>query len=166
MESFISPKTRKGLESKIHGKGFFAVDFIKKDEIIAIKKGKILTRQELEKAEIGGGVGLQVGDNTYIAPETKVEYEKSMIFINYSCDPNIGILGDDTVVAMRNIEPDEELVIDYAMIANDDVIMKCKCGAKNCRKIITGKDWTKPELQQKYKGYFSNYIQGKIDYIK
>ncbi len=163
MESFISPKTRKGLKSKIHEKGFFAVDFINKDEIIAIKKGEILTDEFLDKAGIGGGVGLQISDNEYIAPRTKEEFEKSMIYINYSCNPNIGMLGKDTVVAFRDIYPNEELTIDYAMIANDDMSMTCNCGSTNCRKIITGKDWMEPELQIKYRGYFTDYIQNKID---
>ena len=163
MESYISPKTEKGLPSKIHGKGFFAKGFIKKDEVIAIKKGDLLSTDQLAKAGIGGNVGLQVGDDTYIAPATQEEFEQNMIFINYSCDPNIGMKGEDTVVAMRDIAPGEELVMDYAMIANDDQVMECNCGAGNCRHTITGKDWMKPELQEKYKGYFTNYIQGKID---
>ncbi len=162
MESFISSKTKKGLESSIHGKGFFAIDDIKKDEVIAIKKGYILTTTQLEEAGIGGNVGLQIGDDAYIAPSTEEEFEKSMIFINYSCDPNIGMKGGDTVVAMRDIHVGEELVIDYAMIANDNQTIECHCGSKECRKIITGKDWMKRELQEKYKGYFTDYIQSKI----
>jgi len=165
MESFISPKTRKGLESKIHKKGFFAVDFIKKDEVIAVKGGEVLTNEFLNKAGIGGRVGLQVSDTEYLAPRTKEEFEKSMIYINYSCNPNLGMLGENTVVAFRDIQPNEELTIDYAMIANDDDKIECNCGAKNCRKVITGKDWMKPELQERYKGYFTNYIQSKIDNV-
>lgn len=163
MESFISPKTKKGLDSGIHGKGFFAVDFIKKDEVLAIKKGSILTKEDMDMAGIGGGVGLQIDDNKYIAPSTKDEFEKSMIFINYSCNPNIGMNGCDTVVAMRDIKSGEELVLDYATIANDDVVLYCDCGSKDCRKIITGKDWMKKDLQEKYKGYFTNYIQNLVD---
>jgi len=163
MESFISPKTRKGLESKIHQKGFFAVDFIQKDEVVAVKEGEILTNEFLNKAGIGGRVGLQVSDTEYLAPRTKEEFDKSMIYINYSCTPNLGMLGKNTVVAFRNIQPNEELTLDYAMISNDDDKIECNCGANNCRKVITGKDWMKPELQERYKGYFTDYIQNKID---
>lgn len=163
MDSYISSKTKKGLPSNIHGKGFFAIQFIKKDEIIAIKKGVKLTGQEMKVAGIGGGVGLQVDDDLYIAPATRAEFEASMIFINYSCNPNIGMKGDDTVVALRDIEAGEELTIDYAMIANDDSSLECNCGSKNCRHTITGKDWMSSNLQEKYKGYFTSYIQRKID---
>jgi hypothetical protein len=41
--------------------------------------------------------------------------------------------------------------------------MTCNCGAPGCRKVITGRDWMKPELQQKYRGYFSWYLEKKIE---
>lgn len=163
MESYISPKTRKGLPSIIHNKGFFAVENILKNEVVAVKKGAILTAQQMQVMGIGGGVGLQVDDDLYIAPGSPDEVEASMIFINYSCNPNIGMKGSDTVVALRDINAGEELVIDYAMIANDNTKITCSCGSKDCRRTITGKDWMNSSLQKKYAGYFTNYIQRKID---
>jgi hypothetical protein len=41
--------------------------------------------------------------------------------------------------------------------------MDCDCGARRCRKRITESDWKLAELQRKYDGYFSEYIQEKID---
>jgi hypothetical protein len=38
----------------------------------------------------------------------------------------------------------------------------CKCGATNCRKILTGKDWQRADLQTRYAGYFSTYLARKI----
>jgi len=38
---------------------------------------------------------------------------------------------------------------------------ECECGAPNCRKIVTGKDWQRPELQRRYAGYFSAYLARK-----
>lgn len=166
MESFISPKTKKGEPSNIHGKGFFAIDHISKGEVVAIKRGILLSSSEMEKRGLFGRIGLQVGDDEFIAPATKEDFEKSMIYINYSCNPNIGMQGFDTVVAFRDIEKGEELVMDYAMIANDDTSIECACGSVDCRHVVTGKDWMKPDLQKKYKGYFTEYIQSKIDNIK
>jgi len=40
--------------------------------------------------------------------------------------------------------------------------MECQCGSEACRKLITGADWRKLELQQKYDGYFSWFIQRRI----
>src|SRR5881275_2574947 len=36
------------------------------------------------------------------------------------------------------------------------------CDAPNCRKIVTGKDWQRLELQKRYEGYFSAYLTRKI----
>jgi len=44
--------------------------------------------------------------------------------------------------------------------------MECKCGSRNCRKQITENDWRLPELRRKYNGYFSQYLQEKIELEK
>jgi hypothetical protein len=31
-----------------------------------------------------------------------------------------------------------------------------------CRKTITGLDWMRKDLQEKYRGYFSRYLERKI----
>ena len=43
---------------------------------------------------------------------------------------------------------------------------ECNCGVRNCRKTLTGKDWQRPELQNKYAGYFSAYLARKIAIIE
>ena len=50
--------------------------------------------------------------------------------INHSCEPNCGIKARFKVVAMRAIEPGEEITWDYEM-TEDSVWwrMKCQCGA-------------------------------------
>jgi hypothetical protein len=45
----------------------------------------------------------------------------------------------------------------------DDYEMKCNCGAENCRGTVTGKDWQRQDLQEKYRGYFAWFLQRKID---
>jgi hypothetical protein len=67
-------------------------------------------------------------------------------------------------VAMRDIAVDEEICFDYAMSDSSDYDeFECGCGSPNCRKRISGSDWKKPELQKRYKGYFSPYLQQRID---
>lgn len=63
---------------------------------------------------------------------------------------------------MRDVEAGEELTLDYAMMDDCDGEMACNCGTAACRKIVTGQDWRRPELQQKYRGYFSIYLQKRI----
>lgn len=64
---------------------------------------------------------------------------------------------------MRDIPVGAELTIDYAMIDGDPAErMACSCGARECRKVITGGDWRRPELQRRYAGYFSRYLNDRI----
>ena len=85
-----------------------------------------------------------------------------MLFINHSCDPNVGFAGNIVLVAMRDIRPVEELTTDYALFDDYDGSMPCQCGAPGCRGVITGHDWQRPDLQRKYRGYFSWYLQRRI----
>src|SRR4029077_5118324 len=129
-------------ESKIHGRGLFATTNIAKNEIVAVKGGHIIAREELrEMTPRLGPVEIQIDDNLFIAPVTDEERELSMLYSNHSCDANIGMRGEITFVAMRDIPAGEELTHDWAMTDDDDYSIECKCGAPNCRKILTGKDW-------------------------
>ncbi len=160
--SYLSPKTEVR-RSPIEGRGLFAIADIAKDEIVAVKGGHIITREQLrELTPRLGPAEIQIADNLFICPGTEEEREGSMIFSNHSCDPNIGVRGQIVFVAMRDIRAGEELTHDWAMTDDDDSSMGCSCGAPTCRGTITGKDWRRPELQKRYAGYFSAYLLPKI----
>jgi hypothetical protein len=73
------------------------------------------------------------------------------------------------MVAMRTINPGEEVTYDYAMVMHSNAkstsffTMECRCGQSNCRKVVTENDWRIPELQRQYDGYFQWYLQEKIN---
>ena len=160
--SYLSPKTRVK-ESAIHGRGLFAASEIAKGEIAAIKGGHIISREQLaELAPRLGPAEIQIADDLFICPVAEEERESSMIFSNHSCDPNLGVKGQIVFVAMRNIAAGEELTHDWAMTDNDDNSTECHCGAADCRGTITGKDWQRPELQRRYRGFFSAYLLEKM----
>jgi uncharacterized protein len=104
--SYLSPKTEV-CESKIHGLGLFATAHIAKDEIVAVKGGHIVDRKTLrEKIRPRlGPVEIQIDDDLFIAPVTDEERELSMLYSNHSCDANLGMRGEITFVAMRDIAP-------------------------------------------------------------
>gem|GEM_PF-524436 len=161
--SYLSPKTEV-CQSKIHGRGLFATADIAKNEIVAVKGGRIVDRKTLREkiTPALGPVEIQIDDDLFIAPVTKQERELSMLCSNHACDANLGVRGEITFVAMRPIRSGEELTHDWATTDNDDYSVECKCGAPNCRKILTGKDWQLLELQRRYVGYFSAYLAQKI----
>ena len=161
--SYRSPKTEVR-ESKIHGRGLFATADIAKDEIVAVKGGHIVDGKTLRETitPMLGPAEIQIGDDLFIAPVTEEERELSMLYLNHSCDPNLGMRGEITFVAVRDIGAGEELTHDWAMTDDDDYSIECNCGSPDCRKILTGKDWQRPDLQKRYAGYFSAYLARKI----
>jgi hypothetical protein len=161
--SYRSPKTEVR-ESAIHGRGLFATGDISKNEIVAIKGGHIVDRKTLREkiTPVFGPVEIQIDDDLFIAPVIQEERELSMLYLNHSCDPNVGVRGEITFVAMRVIRAGEELSHDWAMTDDDDYSVDCNCGAANCRKVLTGKDWQRSDLQKRYAGYFSAYLARKI----
>ena len=66
-------------------------------------------------------------------------------------------------VSLRSISAGEELTFDYAMTDDEPYEMKCLCGTPSCRGTITGFDWKKKEIQEKYDGHVSWFIQRRID---
>jgi len=160
--SYISPKAAVR-ESRIHGRGLFAVEAVAKDEIVAVKGGHVFDRRTLGEVEpLLGPAEIQIGEDLYIGPLAESEREGSMIYSNHSCEPNIGVRGQIVFVAMRDIEAGEELTHDWAMTDDDTNRMDCRCGADTCRKIVTGQDWRLRELQEKYGHYMSWYLLEKI----
>jgi SET domain-containing protein len=158
-----SPKTEVR-ESAIEGRGIFAIEKIEKGEVVTIKGGHIFDRQKLSELEKNlGSAEIQISEDLFIGPVTKEEREGAMLFLNHSCDPNVGVKGQIIFVAMRDIQPGEEITHDWAMTDDDDATkMKCNCGSTKCRGVITGKDWKNKDLQKRYKGYMSWYIEEKI----
>ena len=160
--SWISPKAVVR-NSPIHGRGLFAIDRITGGEIVCVKGGYIFTRAMLTEIQpLLGPAEIQIADDLFIGPVQADEREGGMIFSNHSCDPNIGVQGQIVFVALRDISPGEELTHDWATTDDDDYTMTCRCGAAACRGVITGRDWRKQDLQRKYRGMFSWYLQRKL----
>jgi SET domain-containing protein len=162
LASYRSPKTVVK-PSGISGRGLYAGAAIARREIVCVKAGHLLDRAGL--AEYQGVIrdaDLQVADGLFLAPVAPDEFEDVMMFLNHSCEPNVGVQGQIVFVAMRDVAPGEELTLDYAMIDDGCEPMPCRCGAAACRGRVTGEDWRRPELQAKYGDYFAWHLLEKI----
>ncbi|MBL4906970.1 MAG: SET domain-containing protein-lysine N-methyltransferase [Sneathiella sp.] len=163
---YFSEKVEKR-SSSIEGRGLFAIQSIAQGEIVVVKGGTVMTRAVRDSLEETlGPAEIQIADDLFIGPVTPQTREEGMMHLNHSCDPNVGIRGQIIFVAMRDIEKGEELSFDYATGDHDDWDMNCACGTACCRGIVTGHDWKLPELQEKYRGYFSTYLEDKIQRLK
>ncbi len=163
-KSYLSPK----LEAKpLPQKGYFGVfarEPVQAGELLVMWSGDLVTLAGLEQLPpLLQSRSIQVEDALYLAPHQTDPAD----FVNHSCNPNAGLSGQIGLVAMRDIQPGEEICYDYAMSDGSDYDeFDCQCGEAACRKRVTGSDWRLPQLQQRYRGYFSPYIQRRIDQMQ
>lgn len=166
MQSFRTTHwTADGLVGEVRvpekGRGVYTTRPIKKGERVAVWGGDILNRDQLAQCTDEQQMhAVQVEEGLYIVPYKEAEVGD---FFNHSCDPNVGIKGQIVLVAMRDIAANEELCFDYATTDSSDYDeFPCSCGAHNCRGTVRGDDWTRADLQDRYKEWFSLYLQRRI----
>ncbi len=163
--AFKSPKLEARAKNSSDGYGLFASEPIQQGEVLTVWSGVIVNEGQLALLpEAYRRHSVQVEEELY-----QVSYccDEPADYMNHSCDPNAGPIGQVVLVAMRDIGPGEEVCFDYAMTdgsAYDE--FECHCGAPNCRGRVTGDDWRRPELWERYKGYFSPYLQRRIDRLR
>jgi SET domain-containing protein len=157
--SWISPKARKGVPSRIAGRGLFATVPIGAGEVVAVKGGHVVDKVGLAGLpEHLSNSDVQITDGLHLVALTDDEYEAVMLFVNHSCEPNLGFFGNVVLAAMRDIAAGEELTVDYCLFDASGEPMACACGAAGCRGTVTREDWRLPELQARYAGWFSTYL--------
>jgi hypothetical protein len=162
--SYLSPKLEARPLPEKGGMGVFAREPVDKGELLVLWGGRILAESELD-TEISHFTQrvLQIEAGLYMLQPEPLE---SSDYFNHSCNPNAGFSGQIALVAMRNIDPEEEVCFDYSMCDGspyDEFI--CSCGSENCRGNITGDDWMHPDLQKRYTGYYSPYLQRRINML-
>jgi uncharacterized protein len=85
---------------------------------------------------------------------------------NHSCDPNLWWSDAYTLVARRPIMAGEEVTSDYATSTGiADFAMDCACGSALCRRVITGEDWRRAELQARYGDHWTPVLLDRIQQI-
>lgn len=135
------------------GKCVIASEDIKQGEIIADFDGEVFT------AEKCADLPKDIADHAIQFREHKWRRSKGIAeLLNHSCDPNCGIKGLFTVVAMRDIKKGEELTWDYDMSEDADWRMDCLCGTQNCRKIVGSFRLSSAKIKDRYRGYISDWL--------
>ncbi len=161
---YLSPKLEGRACLNKGGKGVFAVTSVQAGEVLAVWGGRVVDTDALRRLPpVKRRLILQVEEDLFLLTTR----EGPADWVNHSCEPNAGLSGQVVLVAMRDILPGEEVCYDYAMSDSnpfDEFI--CRCGAANCRGRVTREDWRDPELWERYAGYFSPYLQRRIDALR
>lgn len=139
-------------ESVIEGTGLVAVGVIQAGEVVSRlepNQPRTLISAALTMSEAARDILLQYG---YQCNETEIVSEQDDgKYMNHSCDPNTWWLDDDTMIARRDIAVGEEITYDYA--TTEVTIpwqMICRCGAANCRNVVTNLDHRDPAWQARF----------------
>jgi hypothetical protein len=151
--------------SAVAGRGLFATKPLPAGEVVVRVGGRLVTTDELHRTIADAGPDtyidtVAVGDDTHLIlpPGTAAHYG------NHSCDPSMWPIGAYELATRRAIGVDEELTIDYALISDDPSFrMDCRCASSSCRHLITGEDWRRADLQDRYAGHWPPGLQRRID---
>lgn len=125
--------------SNISGEGTYAATAIKKQEFIRRLSGELIVTNNID--EIIDERKLRIEDPLQIDVNKFLILDNESRLINHSCHPNAIIRNDSDLYALRDIVPGEEITYDYSTTSlggpSNQMEMLCRCGAKNCRKIIS-----------------------------
>lgn len=164
VRSWITPKASKGGASAIAGQGVHAAEQIASGEVVAVKGGHIVDGSTV--AGLPSAISdsaFPIAEDRFVAALTHDEYDGVMMRVNHSCEPNVGMGGNVLLVSMRDIAAGEELTIDYALFLGDPgFAMACRCQTPACRGMVKGTDWMRTDVRERYRGWFSWWLQQKI----
>ncbi|MBI4020538.1 MAG: SET domain-containing protein-lysine N-methyltransferase [Candidatus Aenigmarchaeota archaeon] len=164
-KSFLSPKVDVR-NSRLGGKGLFAKTPIKKGEMVIVWGGTLIAEADIKMGRYRKHTAVEINRGMYIANRPDDQPSKDD-FMNHSCNPNLWLKDEVTLVAKRNIRKGEELTADYGTwLSRPHYRMKCKCGSPLCRKVITSGDWKRKDIQGRYKNHFSPYLNEEIKKLR
>lgn len=127
------------------GKGLFTTRAVAAGTVLCRVTGPQLTfQQTIDLAERESHC-LQIDHDKYIL------CDPPFLYSNHSCAPNSTLNAQLQLIALRDLEKDEEIFWDYSTsMLERHWTMTCACNAPQCRKIITDFDLLPETLQSFY----------------
>ncbi len=147
----------------IHSNGLFSTRLIPKGELVWKLNEPTYSWKEIEswdkdRRKDFDWYGFQCGVDRYSSPEG-ISRE-----MNHSCEPNTWWAGSDSLIARRDISPDEEVTYDYSTCDINLIFeMDCHCGSPLCRGKITNRDYLDPKWQEQYGSNLPPYVLEAIE---
>jgi hypothetical protein len=155
-------------DSPIDGRGLFFTDRLRAGTVVLRLGGRLVSSADLDAL-------IRRADADADAPyvDTVTVYDDAHLvlppgtpihFGNHSCDPTLWHVGPYEVATRRGVAAGDEATVDYGTVSGADGFrMACRCGAAACRGEVTSVDWTRPELQDRYRGHWVPALQRRID---
>jgi len=122
--------------SRIHGKGCFATKAFKRRHKIAEYAGEKISNAEAKRRAHRKTLRICWVNNRWSLDGSRGG--NGTHYINHSCTPNAFmqiLYAHILFIALRNIEPGDEITIDYETTLHPDD-KRCICGTPSCRGTI------------------------------
>jgi SET domain-containing protein len=123
--------------SKIHRWGVFATEFIPANRKVIEYTGEKISRRETKRRANEREFTYLFTLDSYWTIDGAVGGSGAE-YINHSCEPNLTskiVKGHILYMSLRDINPGEELTIDYRFDKHVERVA-CKCGSARCRGTI------------------------------
>jgi hypothetical protein len=129
------------------GLGVFVRRPVRSGERILEFRGPVIDfAATLAKGEREGDA-LQIGHDLYL------DLEPPGRLVNHSCQPNAAVRDGTHLVALRDLEPGEEVRFDYSTTMDDDHwTLECRCGTPACRGTVRDFRWLPDETKLRLVG--------------
>jgi uncharacterized protein len=155
--------------SSIDGNGLFATHDIPEGTVLMIWGGAVVDRRNIDYSQYRTETVVPISETHYLALPSSDTSEALDVYLNHSCDPTAWLIDEVTLVARRTIKASEEITtefatwFDYEPGSSYSQDWGCKCASPLCRKVLSAQDWRRPELQEKYAGHFSPFLERRIE---
>lgn len=127
--------------SEIHGTGAFARSRVPRGTVVIEYVGERITKQEsLRRCEANNQYIFALDDTWDLDGSAAWNAAR---FINHSCQPNCAAenrAGKIEIVALRDLEPGEEVTFNYGFDLQDYREHPCRCGASGCVGFIVAEE--------------------------
>jgi SET domain-containing protein len=148
------------------GMGLFAARAFAPGDTILVVRGRVLDWRVIRRRRGPSQ------DNCYrFGPETYLDPGKHVSrYVNHSCAPNAGVRKAHhrlVLFAATAIAAGQEITFDYSTLIGDDDIwtMRCRCGARRCRKVIRSFGALPARVRRRYRrrGVVPAFILDTLD---
>src|SRR5260370_12788689 len=148
----------------IQGNVMFASQPIHEGEIVVIIGGTVMTEEEFRAfiPTVSSFNAVQIGEDSHL-----VDISTAPGGMNHSCDANLWMRDEVKVISRREIAAGDELTPEYALYTTSSAwtMKPCCCGTLVCRQAVTGADWQRADVQERYRDHFSPFINERIRHL-
>lgn len=154
-----------GTKAACHGLGAYTTEFIRQGSVV-LRDGGIAVKNPRLLPKSFFGYQAMVDEGVYLSPPDHDAMEATW-YINHSCSPTLARYGGLIYVARRDLQPGEELTVDYApfVAGRDNWAMPCVCRGPACREMITSSDWKDPLIARQLWLEWLPFIQRRIQLL-